>query len=344
MKQLVLTEKRKVGEMFAAALEPDGSRTTYAIEGENYVITWAKGHLFELVEPGHYESSLRKFDLATLPIEPDHYEFAPIKGCEKQIDALKQLFSRDDISSVTIATDCGREGELIGRLCLRYCGWDISKDTFRFWTSAALTKENILLGMANRIPAKEKVMLFDSGLARMYGDWQVGINATRALTCRLKTGQAGIIPTGRIQGPTLKLIMQRQLERESFIPEDFWTIRGRFNAEGHDEIIASWVGFSGGSLEDCFLPENEDEDVDADEIQSRRFKNIYEANARINAICKYGMTHKALKDVLKISPHRGAGGETVQATIIGVVGADRTVSSGIRGEPGPKRVPPPAFV
>lgn len=339
----MLTEKRKVGELFAQALEPSGDRQPYWIEGDTYIIAWAAGHLFKLADPHLYDAKLRKFDLTTLPIEPDNYRFIPISGREEHIEALTTLFSRDDIESLTIATDCGREGELIAHLCLQNCRWNQQKPTYRFWSSAALTEENILSGMAHRIPATEKRLLAEAGLARMRGDWHVGVNGTRALTCRLKTGQRGVIPTGRVQSCILRMIAERQEERENFIPEDFWTLKARFASAENEEIIATWVGTSDQDFSTSFLPENPEEDTEEikEEGRSKRFKIIYDVNQRINAICPHGMTHRALKGVLKSTPNPSPNGDHIKAFIIDVVGADDNGRSGIRGEPGPKYVSPP---
>lgn len=332
-KEIILTEKKKVAELFKAALEPEASLVENHYEGARYVIVWGQGHLFQLARPEQYDPALKRFSLATLPIEPQHYKFEPLPSALPLIKSLKAVFARDDIEALTIATDCGREGELIARVILEQCGWEVRRrQTYRFWTSGNLKQPEVIhQGLTNRQDYYVKDALYEAGLARMIGDWQVGINGSRALACRLRVGnEVGKISTGRVQGPVLRLIMTRQLERENFVAEEFWTLRGVFSTEFHQEVHTSWVASVDKDSAANFLPEapyDDDQEGLEEETQGRRFSDVYELNKRINAACPHGMTTKALAEKLRITPTPGPDGALV-AAIDDIITEDDTDSGG----------------
>lgn len=343
MKQLIITEKKDVAKKFVKAVESQARNCPYYFEGDDYVIAYLRGHLIRLANPAVYRGEWKKFSLNSLPIDPGQFLFEIIPKCEKHFAAIKALVERRDIGSIIIATDCGREGELLARLVLQHANHDErKKPLFRFWTSNSLTTSNIQETLKRLIPAKEKEALYQSGLARMIADWLVGFNSTRAITCRFSPGE--MIEMGRVKGAILRILMQRQMERESFIPEDYWTIKGRFVTPAGEEFIASWnaqIGEEGTG----FLPEDADEIEEIDEDNKRvdkeegvRFKAKVDANKTVNRICLYGLTWQKKKNSLHIKPGSDKNKGPVRGVIMDVLGCQ---PRGENGEIGLKFLLPP---
>jgi len=248
MRTLILTEKPSVAEDFAKALGCK-RREGYFENGE-YVITWAFGHLFEISD----ENLPKKWELEGLPIFPERFEYK-LRSSQagKQFKVIKGLLSQ--AGKVVIATDAGREGELIARLILQKAGLKDWSKVYRFWTSSALTPEVIRRELRNLKPAKEYDSLYWCALARQHADFVVGINLTRAVSLR---SSGGVWSVGRVQTPTLALVVQRDLEIENFRPKPYWVIKALFSVEGKT-YEGVWFGKkSGGKVV-------ADEDVDEEE-------------------------------------------------------------------------------
>jgi DNA topoisomerase-3 len=222
MKTLILTEKPSVAEDFARAIQCK-RREGYFENGE-YVITWAFGHLFEISDEGFS----KKWDLKELPLFPERFEYK-LKSSQagKQFKVIKELLAR--VERVVVATDAGREGELIARIILQKAGLKDWSKVYRFWTSSALTPEVIRQELRRLKPAKEFDSLYWCALARQHADFVVGINLTRAVSLR---SSGGVWSVGRVQTPTLALVVERDREIEGFVPKPYWVIKALFSVEG----------------------------------------------------------------------------------------------------------------
>lgn len=226
-KSLVLAEKPSVGRELARVLGCKRGGEGY-LEGERYVVTWALGHLVTLADPDVYEKKWEKWDMAELPMLPQNMKLVVIPQTGRQFRVVQSLMKRGDISELIIATDAGREGELVARWIMQKAGW--KKPTKRLWISSQ-TDRAIKEGFAKLRPASEYDNLFRSAQARSEADWLVGLNVTRALTCRHNAQ----LSAGRVQTPTLALIVAREREIRSFVPKTFWGVR--VNAGG---FYATW--------------------------------------------------------------------------------------------------------
>ena len=234
MKTMILAEKPSQAQDIAKGLQDNFQRSDGYLEGSKYVITWAFGHLCELYEPELYDEKYKKWSIEDLPIIPDRFEYRVTKDGLKQFKVIKSLVQRQDIEKIIIATDPGREGELIARLILKLAG--SNKPIYRFWTSNALTYEAVRDAMSQLRDSKEFDNLYQSALARQHADWLVGINCTRAITARL----GELFSVGRVQTAVLKLICDREKEIENFSPRDYWNIKAVFKAE-KGEYKGIWV-------------------------------------------------------------------------------------------------------
>lgn len=223
---LVLTEKFSVASDFARALGVRKKGEGY-FENTDYVITWAVGHLVELCEPEDYDPMLKKWRLDTLPVMPDRFIYKPIRKSIKQFVIIKNLIEKRDISQIIIATDAGREGEVIARTILLEAGFTDKTRIKRFWTSQALVPEVVRENMGLLKPLADYDRLWRAGYYRQVSDWLVGMNLTRVLTVRLKD----LFSVGRVQTAVLALLVDRKTERDSFVPEAYWKIRTIFSNE-----------------------------------------------------------------------------------------------------------------
>lgn len=229
-KSLVLAEKPSVGREIARVLGCRKGAEGY-LEGDRYVVTWALGHLVTLADPDVYEKKWEKWEMEDLPMLPQNMKLVVIPQTGKQFRVVQSLMKRGDISELIIATDAGREGELVARWIMMKAGW--KKPTRRLWISSQ-TDRAIKEGFASLRPAAEYDNLFRSAQARSEADWLVGLNVTRALTCRHNAQ----LSAGRVQTPTLALIVEREREIRNFVPKDFWGVRakvGGFSALWRDK-------------------------------------------------------------------------------------------------------------
>lgn len=217
MKTLVLAEKPSVGRDIARVLHCQQKADGY-IEGKEYIVTWALGHLIELQAPEGYDKKYKEWKMEDLPIMPEKLLTVVIPQTGKQYRKVQVLLGRKDIGSVVIATDAGREGELVARWILQKAGWRGSCK--RLWISS-VTDKAIREGFAQLKDAKEYENLFRAAVSRAEADWLVGLNATRALTCKYNAQ----LSCGRVQTPTLAMIAKREEEIRQFKPQSYYTVQ-----------------------------------------------------------------------------------------------------------------------
>jgi len=226
MKTLILTEKPSVAMDFARGLGIRGKKDGY-LENDRYIITWAVGHLVELFEPQDYNPAWKKWSFENLPVIPDIYRYKPIKKTAKQLNTIRRLLSQKNIATIVVATDAGREGEVIARTVLAAALPRKTIEIFRFWTSQALTPAVVKSQMNSLKPASAYDRLWDAGRARQIADWLVGMNGSRAATIRLKD----LFSIGRVQTAVLALLVERRKARDGFVPQPYWLVKGTFRGE-----------------------------------------------------------------------------------------------------------------
>ncbi|MBU7006144.1 DNA topoisomerase III [Phosphitispora fastidiosa] len=232
MKSLVLTEKPSVGREIARVLGCHTKGKGY-LEGPKHVVTWALGHLVTLAEPEDYDKKYKTWRLEDLPMMPRQMKLKAIKQTSQQYGAVKNLMKRGDLGELIIATDAGREGELVARWIMEYAGW--KKPFRRLWISSQ-TDSAIKEGFARLQPGKAYDNLYASAVCRAEADWLIGLNVTRALTTRFNAQ----LSAGRVQTPTLAMMVNREAEIKKFIPKDYWTVRADFG-----DYFGDWRDTSG---------------------------------------------------------------------------------------------------
>jgi DNA topoisomerase-3 len=220
MKSLVLAEKPSVAREIARVLKCSQKNKGY-IEGPNYVVTWALGHLVTLAEPDEYDPKLKNWRIEDLPMLPEKMKLKVIKQSAHQYQVVRGLMQRSDLQELVIATDAGREGELVARWIMAQAKW--KKPFKRLWISSQ-TDAAIREGFAHLKPGSEYNHLYEAAVCRAEADWLIGLNVTRALTCKYNN----LLTAGRVQTPTLAMIVQREKEIQDFKPVDYWTIRADF--------------------------------------------------------------------------------------------------------------------
>ncbi len=229
-KILVLAEKPSVAREIARVMgcKKNGNG---CISGDKYIVTWALGHLVELADPEHYGAQYKQWSLEQLPMLPKKMDLSVIKETSKQFKAVSALMKSNEVSSLIIATDAGREGELVARWIIAKAGF--KKPIKRLWISSQ-TDKAIRDGFNNLRDGKEYMNLYMSAQARAEADWLVGLNVTRALTCKFNAQ----LSAGRVQTPTLALICRREEEIRKFVPKEFYTINadlGRYFVTYRDD-------------------------------------------------------------------------------------------------------------
>lgn len=216
MKRLVLAEKPSVARDIARVLKCNRKSNSY-IEGNEYVVTWALGHLVTLADPEVYSKRYHEWKMEDLPMIPKKMELVVIKQSAKQYQAVKSQLFRKDIGEIIIATDAGREGELVARWILEKSG--CHKPVKRLWISS-VTDKAIREGFAHLKEGKEYQNLYAAAVCRAQADWLVGINATRALTCKYNAQ----LSCGRVKTPTLAMIARREEEIRKFKPQEYYGV------------------------------------------------------------------------------------------------------------------------
>ncbi|MBU5485274.1 DNA topoisomerase III [Clostridium sp. MSJ-11] len=215
-KILVLAEKPSVGRDLARVLKCNIKGNGY-LEGNKYIVTWALGHLVTLADPEAYDDKYKKWSMDTLPMLPKRMKLNVIGKTGKQFSQVKKVMTRNDIDELVIATDAGREGELVARWIIEKVGF--RKPIKRLWISSQ-TDKAIIDGFNNLKPGKNYENLYRSAVCRAEADWLVGLNVTRALTCKYNAQ----LSAGRVQTPTLALIVEREEEIKNFRPRDQYSI------------------------------------------------------------------------------------------------------------------------
>ncbi|MCL2058454.1 MAG: DNA topoisomerase III [Oscillospiraceae bacterium] len=215
-KQLVLAEKPSVAREIARVLGARQGQGGY-IEGPRHIVTWALGHLVTLAEPEAYGNKYRTWSLEALPMLPDKMELVVIPKTAKQYSVVRQLMGRADVDELVIATDSGREGELVARWIMDKAGF--RKPAYRLWINSQ-TDKAIKDGFAALKPASQYDSLYRAAVCRAQADWFVGLNVTRALTCKHNAQ----LSAGRVQTPTLSMIVQREEDIRRFKPLDYYRI------------------------------------------------------------------------------------------------------------------------
>ena len=213
-KTLVLAEKPSVGRDIARVLQCQKKGNGF-LEGDRYIVTWALGHLVTLADPEVYGQQYSSWRIEDLPIMPSPLRLVVIKESSKQFHTVKQQMKRNDVQDIVIATDAGREGELVARWIIEMA--HVSKPIKRLWISS-VTDKAIRDGFRNLKDGKTYENLYASAAARAEADWLVGINATRALTCKFNAQ----LSCGRVQTPTLAIVATREEEIRQFTPKPFY--------------------------------------------------------------------------------------------------------------------------
>ncbi|MGI8421549.1 MAG: DNA topoisomerase 3 [Gaiellaceae bacterium] len=231
-KTLVIAEKPSVGRDLSSALPGTFAKEEGLLESDDYVITWAVGHLVELVDPEDYDERFKKWRMADLPIVPETFELkARDAKSKKQLNVILKQLKRTDVDRVVNACDAGREGELIFAYIyetfLKSKGAK-DKPVDRLWISS-MTKQAIREGFEKLRPGEELAPLAAAARSRSEADWLVGMNATRAATIRGRAWVGGVVSLGRVQTPTLALIVKREREIQAFVPEAYRLVHATFD-------------------------------------------------------------------------------------------------------------------
>ncbi len=256
-KNLIIAEKPSVAADIARALGGFTRKGDY-FESDDNVLAAAVGHLLELVVPEQYEVKRGKWSFAHLPVIPPHFELAPIERNAERLNLLLRLIKRKDVTRLVNACDAGREGELIFRYIVQHAR--SQKPISRLWLQS-MTQQAIREGFASLRPDKSLLPLADAAKCRSEADWLVGINGTRAMTAfNSKEGGFYLTPVGRVQTPTLALLVEREERIRAFVPRDYWEVHARFRAKA-GEYTARWI--------DPEFRKDEDAERRADRLWSR---------------------------------------------------------------------------
>ncbi|WP_075311951.1 DNA topoisomerase III [Bacillus wiedmannii] len=234
-KSVVIAEKPSVARDIARVLKCDKKGNGY-LEGSKYIVTWALGHLVTLADPESYDVKYKKWNLEDLPMLPERLKLTVIKQTGKQFNAVKSQLLRKDVNEIIVATDAGREGELVARWIIDKV--KIQKPIKRLWISS-VTDKAIKDGFANLKPGKAYDNLYASAVARSEADWYIGLNATRALTTRFNAQ----LNCGRVQTPTVAMIANREDEIKNFKAQTYYGIE----AQTTNQLKLTWQDANGNS-------------------------------------------------------------------------------------------------
>ncbi len=220
MKSLVLAEKPSVAKELARVLNCHKHNKGY-LEGSEYIVTWALGHLVTLAEPEEYDHKYKEWNLDYLPMLPEKMRLSVLRETGHQFHTVCNLMKRGDVDEFIIATDAGREGELVARWIMKLGGW---RGNFkRLWISSQ-TDQAIKDGFRTLKSGHAYDNLYQAAVCRAEADWLIGLNVTRALTCKFNAQ----LSAGRVQTPTLAMIIRREQEIKQFQPVDYWMIEANF--------------------------------------------------------------------------------------------------------------------
>jgi len=248
---LVICEKPSVAQSVSAVLNAKQRRDGFT-QGEGFIVTWCYGHLVDLAEPAAYGEQYKRWSRSLLPILPEKWKYTASADKKKQLDVIRSLMNRTDVETVICATDAGREGELIFRLVYDFC--KCKKPVQRLWISS-LEDSAIRKGFDSLRPGSDFDNLYYCALCRSQADWAVGINITRLYSCLY----GPTLPVGRVQTPTLAMIVEREKAILAFVSEPFYTPMidcGQFNAFGEkreDSDAAEAVRIAADGKDACVL-------------------------------------------------------------------------------------------
>jgi DNA topoisomerase III len=285
-KKLIIAEKPSVAADIARALGGFTRKSDY-FENDSYVLSSAVGHLLELVLPEDYDVKKGKWSFAKLPVIPPHFDLAPIERSEDRLNLLLRLLKRKDVTSLINACDAGREGELIFRYLVQHA--KAKKPIQRLWLQS-MTQQSIRDGFSKLRPDKDLLPLADAAKSRSEADWLVGINGTRAMTAfNSKEGGFYLTTVGRVQTPTLAILVEREDKIRSFTSRDYWEVHARFGAKA-GEYPGRWF----------------DPSFKKDDDGERKAERIWDvaAAAKIVTVCrgKKGIATEETKPANQLSP------------------------------------------
>lgn len=251
MKALFITEKPSVAREFAAALNINAKNRDGYMEGDKAVITWCVGHLVTMSYPDQYDPALKKWDLKTIPFIPDTFKYETIPGVQKQFDIVSSLLNREDIDTIYVCTDSGREGEYIYRLVDQQANVSKDKKKKRVWIDSQ-TKEEVIRGVKEAKDLSEYDNLAAAAYLRAKEDYLMGINFSRVLTLKygwtlgnyLNQKRSLVVAVGRVMTCVLGMIVKREREIRTFVPTPFYRILGHFDCQGF-EVEAEWKAVKG---------------------------------------------------------------------------------------------------
>lgn len=258
-KSVVLAEKPSVARDIANVLKCHKKGNGF-LEGDKYIVTWALGHLVTLADPESYDEKYKTWNLEDLPMLPERLKLTTIKQTSKQFHAVKAQLMRGDVNEIIIATDAGREGELVARWILDRV--KVNKPIKRLWISS-VTDKAIKEGFANLKPGKNYDNLYHAAVARSEADWYLGLNATRALSTRFNAQ----LNTGRVQTPVVAMVATREDEIKNFKAQTYYGIEARTN-----ELKLTWQDANGNSR--SFNKEKVDEIVKALGKQDAKIQDL----------------------------------------------------------------------
>ncbi|MFZ2113254.1 MAG: DNA topoisomerase [Solirubrobacteraceae bacterium] len=227
-KTLVIAEKPSVGRDLARVLPGPFAKQEGYLDGPDYVITWAVGHLVQLADPDEYDAKYKRWRMPDLPIVPSKFKLVVRdERSRKQMSVVTSQLGREDVERVVNACDAGREGELI--FAYLYEKAKAKKPVQRLWLNS-MTTAAMKSAFESLRPAEDYALLEQAARSRSEADWIVGMNATRAATIRLKSSFDGAVSLGRVQTPTLAIVARREEEIKAFVPEPYWLVDARFDA------------------------------------------------------------------------------------------------------------------
>src|SRR6185295_17596470 len=288
-KALIIAEKPSVASDISKALGKFQKHDDY-YESDNYVISSAVGHLLTIVPPPGVEAARGKWTFKCLPVIPPHFDLQPIEKNENRLKVLAKLIKRKDVTALINACDAGREGELIFRNIVRYT--KAKQPIQRLWLQS-MTPAAIREGFAALRTDESMQPLSDAATSRSEADWLVGINGTRAMTAfNSKLGGFFKTTVGRVQTPTLAIVVEREHKIRAFVPRDYWEVIGTFDSAAGQ--------YTGRWFEEKFL--KPDKDVDA-ELKPERFWEREKAETiRAKCLGKPGVVTEESKPTTQISP------------------------------------------
>ena len=286
IKKLIIAEKPSVASDIARALGGFTKKADY-FESDKFVLSSAVGHLLELVLPEAHDVKKGKWSFAKLPVIPPHFDLSPIERSQQRLNVLLRLLKRKDVGGIINACDAGREGELIFRYLVQHAR--AKKPIERLWLQS-MTQQSIREGFAKLRPDKDLLPLADAAKSRSEADWLVGINGTRAMTAfNSKEGGFYLTTVGRVQTPTLAILVEREDKIRAFTARDYWEVHARFEAK-QGEYAGRWF--------DAGFKKEEDAE--------RRPERLWDAKAAaaIVAACKDkdGVATEESKPTTQLSP------------------------------------------